>query len=126
MGDAGKTASDTQEVVVRVDSAVAAEAEAVARANNFPSLSAALAAVARQITVDRRIPLDPEETRSTTERGRYSGASFSRLAALARQSGREAAAAALAAGRSASYVDKDGRVMRRLPNGSVEEVSPTR
>ena len=102
------------EIIVRLDPAVAERAEAVARQNDYANLSAALAAMTQKMSLERRMPgvaADDNERAGVS----YSGASFSRLAVLARQSGREAVAATLAAGKSVSFERASGDGARQYP-----------
>lgn len=127
MNAAEKPPLNTCTISIEIDRGIADQAEIIARQYNFADLGAALANLARIIALEHRIPLEgaSETEQSRTRGGPYGGATFSRLATLARESGHAAVDKAHAAGKSTSYTE-DGRVMRELPDGSKQEVTRSR
>lgn len=120
-----KPAGNTLTIAVEVEPEIAAQAEAIAQHNNYANLSVALAETARRMSLERRMPF---ETSNDNERprGPYAGATFSRMAELARRSGEEAVSKAHAAGRSTSFLDENNRVVRLEPDGTVVEAGRER
>lgn len=118
---------DTQTVTVQLDRTIADQAEAIARENNFSSLSHALAAVTKRIAINRRMPFENsrDNTHGDPAERTYAGVSLSRLGELARQSGADAVAQARAAGKPVSYATEDGRIVEEV-DGKVREIGRVR